>query len=730
MFVLAMADGAPFSDASWLRDPVFADTQVINHYARANYPKSDAVGPQNVHTFFRKEIHLDKAPVNAVLHITGDDYYKFSINGEFVVQGPESGYPWAHPYYALNVTKHLSDGANCLAAHVYYQGLVNRVWDSGDNRSGFILSLDLTFADGSTRRVVTDDAWRCWQCPAFGFDHTFGYKTQFNENIDMRLLPDDWVKAGFDDSAWTAPLIERQDHVLVEQLTPPLHMWRAEPVEVKQLDDGTWWYDFGHEVTGAPRVRVMGSAGHVLEVREGEELTDGRVRYEMRANCLYQDFPILRDGVNEVAFFDYRGFRYMEVLNAPSKPDVWVDVRHHSYPDHATTLVSSNSLLDDIFKICANGVRYGSQGGFLDCPTREKGQYLGDAVIASRAHLVLTADGSLSKKALHDFRESQRIHGGMMAVAPGAFMQEIAEFGLQWPLMLSNYYWETGDDTTTKAMVEGFAPLFDYFAGFENEHGLITGMSEKWVLVDWPANLRDDYDYDFAKDKENAVLNAFYYGSLTTAADLLEHMGRDPQPYRSRAERVRAGFQSRMVDPQTGLFLDAPGSTHSSLHANAIPLYFGLAESKNIPRVLKLIREKRLSCGVYIASYVIEACYRNGAPDLAFDLITSKDEHSWHEMLKHGATTCMEAWGPDKKKNSSWCHPWSSSPVYLVNDWIVGLRPIEPGWSKASLTPHIPDSLEHFTYTRPTPCGMITVTYTKERGVKIDAPDAIEVEKQ
>lgn len=728
--LMAVTDEDPFFGAAWLRDPGFANVEVVDHHVRGGTPAADTISPQNVHTFFRKELPVDGPVAKAEIRVTGDDYYKLYINGEFVVQGPEPGYPWVHPYYTLDVTKHLREGVNCIAAHVYYQGLVNRVWDSGDNRSGFILSLDITYRDGTTRRVTTDASWKCWQCPAFGSDHTFGYKTQFNENIDMRLIPKDWRQVGFDDAAWDAPLAQRQDHVFMEQHTPPLQHWRAEAVEVRRLDDGTWWYDFGHEVTGSPRVRLTGTEGHILEVREGEELEDGRVRYDMRANCVYQDFPILRDGVNEIEFYDYRGFRYLEVLNAPSRPEVWVDVRHHPYPEKAASIVSSHDLLDRIFALCANGVRYGSQGGFLDCPTREKGQYLGDAVIASRSHLVLTGDGSLTKKALHDFRQSQRIQEGMMAVAPGSFHQEIAEFSLQWPLMLSNYFWETGDRAFTESMLEGLAPLFDYYGRFMNEHGLLTGMTEKWVVVDWPANLRDDYDYDYAVDKENAVLNAFYYGSLVTVAGLLETLGHDPEPYRSRAERVKTAFQSRLLDPATGLFLDAPGSTHSSLHANAIPLCFGLVEKENVPRVLDFIRGKRLNCGVYIAAYLIEGCYRAGAHDLAYDLITSTDEHSWHEMLKHGATACMEAWGPDKKRNSSWCHPWSSSPVYLINDWMVGLRPSEPGWAQAKLTPRIPESVTHFTYRRPTPRGLITVTYKKGEAIEVDAPSSVVITRE
>jgi len=51
----------------------------------------------------------------------------------------------------------------------------------------------------------------------------------------------------------------------------------------------------------------------------------------MRAKCLYQEFPILSGREETIEFFDYRAFRYMEILNAPTEPEVWVDVRHHPF---------------------------------------------------------------------------------------------------------------------------------------------------------------------------------------------------------------------------------------------------------------------------------------------------------------------------------------------------------------------------------------------------------------
>jgi len=89
-------------------------------------------------------------------------------------------------------------------------------------------------------------------------------------------------------------------------------------------------------------------------------------------------------------------------------------------------------------------------------------------------------------------------------------MQEIADYSLQFPVVVLTYYRLTGDRATAAfAANTVYKDLFEYFAEFENEKGLLAGIDKKnakWVLVDWPENLRDGYDYAYALKKGNTVL--------------------------------------------------------------------------------------------------------------------------------------------------------------------------------------------------------------------------------
>lgn len=722
----------PFDGAEWLRDPRFDGRPALD-FETLDPEALPATRPRNVHTYLRNTFSLDAPPREARLRFSADDYAKVWLNGAFVAQGPEPGFPFDYPYIDLDVASYLRPGLNCIAVHLYYQGLFNRVWVSADDRAGFIALLRGDCGDGAPFSVATNDTWRLWQSTTWLTGRTIGYDTQFAEDIDLREEPRNWRLPRFDDRAWNAPLLQAQDHRFTPSPTPPLEVRRLEPAAARETAPGRWLYDFGTEVTGHTALHIHGPRGRRIELRHGEEL-DGpdAVRHEMRCNCTYQEFITLSGHDDAVTLYDYRGFRYVEVLNAPAPPDLWVEVRHHPFaPDAAhfdAVEPGGDRLLPRIWTICANGVRYGTQGGFLDCPTREKGQYLGDCLVTARAHLLLTGDPTVTRKALRAFHHTQRHDPGMRCVAPSTFRQSFAEYSLQWPMLLETYYRYTGDSGFTREMASaGFEPLFSWFHAYENDAGVLARM-DKPVLVDWPRNLRDGYDDEDLQNRPIAVLNAWYYAGLTAAQRLCDALGLDPAAYARRAARLRDAFLHTFLDAARGLFVDAAPSTHASLHANALPLAFGLAPEHTHEAIASLVRERGLACGVFIAPFVIEGLFTHGYPDLALELLLSRGEHSWHEMLRHGATACMEAWGPDQKWNTSFCHPWSSSPVYLTTEHVMGLQPAEPGFRRVRFRPNPPASWTRASLAVPTARGPIRVDYASDQGYTVSVPDGVEVD--
>ncbi|WP_262495887.1 family 78 glycoside hydrolase catalytic domain [Paenibacillus sedimenti] len=231
-------------------------------------------------------------------------------------------------------------------------------------------------------------------------------------------------------------------------------------------------------------MEAEGRNGGNIEIRCGEELdADGvHVRYKLRCNCTYLEFWTLSGGRDVLEFFDYKAFRYVEVIGgglALEPQHFAAVVRHYPMDDDNCSFSTSHARLDSIWRICSNAVNYGTQEQFMECPTREKGQYLGDNTIIAHSHMYLSGDYRLTRKALRDFALSVKaVCPGLLAVAPGSFMQEIADFSLQWPLQLLQYAKQNGDLEFALEMLPVAEGIAAYFRQYEREDGLLQDVKE------------------------------------------------------------------------------------------------------------------------------------------------------------------------------------------------------------------------------------------------------------
>ena len=117
---------------------------------------------------------------------------------------------------------------------------------------------------------------------------------------------------------------------------------------------------------------------------------------------------------------------------------------------------------------------------------------------------------------------------------------------------------------------------------------------------------------------------------------------------------------------------------------------------------------------VYASFYFLRALYQ--APtdhgQLALEILTSCDKHSWCQMLRAGATATMEAWATDEKPNLSWSHPWASAPASAVVWGLFGIQPLEPGWTALRVRPQ-PGDLQWASIKVPSRLGAITAAFNQ-----------------
>lgn len=642
----------------WITDSEFCDLEPRNVFHKQLEPISLPCDKhRNRHILFRKRFNTDEAFKTATAYISADDYYKLYINGEFVAQGPAPSYHFRYNYNVIDVTKYLKPGENVIAVHTLYQGLINRVWQSGDNRHGLILDLE---ADGKTVLASGED-FKTAPHSAYSEMGVVGYETQFAERYDSRSAEIGFERPEFDDSAWESAKIHKfDDRILVPQESKMLEFEKILPENIQVTDRGMI-IDFGSTYVGYLNLKAAGSPGDAVTVLCGQELNpDGSVRYDMRCNCRYEEEWILSGGESVLDWFDYKSFRYAElILPATCEiTDVHLTARHYPFklaaklkPEYA-----ENFDLKRIWDLCVHSQKYGVQEVIQDCMDREKGFYVGDGCYTALTHMLLTGDDSIVRKLIDDAFAGSFITDGLVTCLDCSKMQEIAEYPMMLIYLIMWHYNLTGDkEYLARSYPEVIKVLDAYRRDYEKD-GLLRKL-DKWCVVEWPQNFQHGYDVDIIEGKvceeAHVSINAYYIAAIKTANRMARVLNTGEYRDTSTLEKK---FFDVFYDEEKQLFRDGENTSHISLVGNVFPFAFDLMPNKKTEEnIINMLRENKISSLSFLCTFpALMGLARCGRYDVIKEALA--DEGAWKRMLAEGATTTYEGWGRDSKWNTSLFH--------------------------------------------------------------------------
>lgn len=659
----------------WITDGEFYCLEPRNVFGRElDRLEPDCTEHLDRHILFRKDFEITGEFEKAQAFITADDYYKLYINGRFVTQGPAPCYSRCYNYNTVDVSQYLREGVNTVAVHTLYQGLINRVWQSGDNRHGFIMDLEL---DGENV-LKSDESFKTAVHSGYNHFSTVGYDTQFLEQYDSGSAYTGFERPDYDYSFWeNARLHTCNDRVLTEQRSKQLVFERIDPAEIRKEEKGIF-VDFGKIYVGYLCARVRGNCGDKVILRQAQELEeDSTLRFRLRANCVYEEPWILGEGTSELDWFDYKSFRYafFEMPEGAELEEVYFNARHYPFELKADLRdeYKGDARLEAIWELCVNSQRYGVQEVIQDCMEREKGFYLGDGCYTALTHLILSGDDSMARKLIDDAFESTFICDTAVTCMDCSFVQEIAEFPLIMVFLILWHYRVTGDLNYLACNYEKAKKLVDaYRAHYEKD--CLIGNLDKWCVVEWPDNFRDGYDVDISAGKickePHAVMNSYYIEAVRTLNKAAKILGKEE--YRDEKPLVQA-FIKAFYDKERHLFTDSAVTSHTSLISNCFAFAFSLCpDSISEENTVKMITERGISdVSMFTAFPVLMGLARRGNKELIRQLLC--DEGAWLRMLREGATTTFESWGKETKRNTSLFHLTLSYAAVFLSDTDLNL---------------------------------------------------------
>ena len=652
------------------------------------------------------------------IKILAASWFEAWLDKAWLAEGP-ARFDKAYPEYETFELE-LGQGVHILAMHVHYEGVDTRLLE----RDVPLFVYASAEVDGEPLEIQ----WRYLPLEAYRkTDRRIDCVLGWVEWCNTEKLPVQWMVSGFDDSSWfeAVPLvlpvteskaleigklrhIRQRPTIVGEGNLVNMSIFTHDPTAgfiSRQLDDnefpsqGCWIrFDLGKVRLGRPEILVNAPAGTVVQVAYCEFLSNGRVSPYISSgggdlNTCNLDHFVLRGGEQTLKPLHPKGGRFMEI-HIIGDPDTVKDVevvfeeRVYYGQQIEGSFACDDELLNRIWNVGVETLRSCSEDAITDNPTRERGQWLGDAVGAGMDILAVSyADMHPLKRGLLQAAQCMGDGGMIPAIFPGT-RSFLPSFSIQWVFSIPHYFEVSGDFQTLEKLYPAAVANLRCFDGDLSEDGLCMNPS-RWNFIDWgyrgsSTGFRDENEHYAEMD---TALSLFYLKALQALVRWSVLLGKEDDAV--QWEREEAAFRIKMqaflqqVDGQVSDW------EKIGYHSAALALGSGLLE----------VPTTRAACVEYIKNHIL-SCFPNSsaAPRLhdptvegaqlitpffahhVFPALIDAGEMSfvleqfrvcWGWSLKEGLTTWPEVFD----KRWSHCHQWSGCPTWILSRYVLGLHP-------------------------------------------------------
>ena len=697
--------------------------------------------------YFRKNFLVDGDIASARLYITSLGLYDPYINGQRVGKDVFSpgwtDYRKRVQYQTYDVTNLLTKGANAIGAILgdgWYCGHV--AWDGrqlyGD-RPKLLAQLEITYADGKTQVIATNETWETAVGPLLEADLIMG------EAYDARLELENWNIPSSTLSPkkeWSPALVfpHPEELNLVAQNTTPVcaHEELApinEPNLIPSSPTPFWIYDFGQNLVGRIRLKIKGPRGTVIRLRFGEMLDEHKMLYTENLRSARQtDYYTLKGDPNGEIWesrFTFHGFQYVELsgLTHNPEPDMLTAVVLHSTNPPAIEFECSDALINQL----QHNINWGWKGNSVDiptdCPQRdERLGWTGDAQVFAKTATYLTDSASFFTKWMQDLADAQLNYGAIPPVAPVTPTTNKSDGGAAWSdafIIVAWTIWQQYGDTR---LIETHYPEMCCYLEYlvENSPGLIRLLpNEKEIGPDEKDSIGGYGDW-LAQDgsttrrgltPRDLIGTAFLAYDAKLMAQIAAAIGKttDAAKFNQLFENTRAAFSKHFINPDGTLVGQTQTGYVLALHFNLVPEELRSALTAALVKDIEN-RGWHMSTGFVGTPYISQVLTDIGRVDLAYKLLLQKSFPSWLYSVLHGATTIWERWDGwtaeqgfyDPGMNSFNHYAYGAIGTWMYEN-ITGIcnHPENPGFQHFNLQPKIGGELTFARCVYHSPYGQI-----------------------
>ncbi len=469
-------------------------------------------------------------------------------------------------------------------------------------------------------------------------------------------------------------------------------------------------FDYGRELHGGLRITTAirdSKATPRIRIRFGESVSEAMS--DVASTTATNEHP-LRDfeaALPWLGSFETgnTGFRFVriDILDDGGTPLPVVAVEAKSIMRDIPYLGSfrcSDGRLNEIWQTAAYTVHLNMQDYVWDGIKRDRLVWIGD--MHPEVMTINTVFGSqdVVRKSLDFARDG---------TGPDEWMNGICSYSMWWCIIQRDLYYYTGNLDYLQQQHEYLARLLRKIAA------CIDGSSEDFKegrFIDWPTSENPESIHQCLQ----AMLTMTMKAGMEIAAAL-----KDKELFNDCdvcAKALASYIPSAPATKQAAAFMSLAGILPATNGAGTIAE--GGAEGFATFTGYYML-EALASAGKYDEAMQIISDYWGGMLDLGAtsfweDLRYSDlskagriDEfvpEGTYDIHKDGGAYCYEG------LRHSFCHGWASGPAPWMSRHILGIEPLEPGFKKVRIEPHL-GNLDWAEGTFPTPYGLIRVSARK-----------------
>ncbi len=614
--------------------------------------------------WLRKTFDLKEKPRRAAAYVNALGYYELYVNGkkvdDYVLAPAVSDYSKRNLYVTHDITDYLAPGRNCVALWLgrgwYVKGHPGVIHDGPLVRA----QIDIALSVGSVR-VGTDDTWKVRSSPLTPLGRGTAFGDYGGERYDARLELDGWNSAALDDADWQPAAIFDPPRVLTaaQMVEPNRIVETLVPAKIEENPAGAWLIDMGKNYVGWLDLNLPPDTPAGANVKiDYADWTPAPPRW---ATFNQRDEYVTRAGAQIIrSRFNYHGFRYAHVTGLTRAPGA-ADIKGHAIRTgyaRASRFESSNDLLNRIYRTVAWTYECLTLGGYVvDCPTRERLGYGGDAGTSIETGMFNFDTGGLYNRWSSNWRDAQDpVSGDVPYTAPN--YPDQGGGGPMWSGFIVTMPWQLylqyGDRRALETNYPAMRKWLAFAESKTRDHILEPYVSigirmPQWnYLGDWVTPRRPGTS-DAARDPVAGrfINNCHYLYTLQLASRIAAILGKpeDSAMYRDRAATLSRVLQERFYDPSKGVY--ATGEQPYQ----ALPLLLGITPPelrdsvrKNLEQTILVKNQGHIDAGMHGTYFLLKQLMADDRNDLIFTMATQTTYPSWGDMLERGATTIWENW--------------------------------------------------------------------------------------